>query len=221
MVLPMSPRTLAFLARGFFPREFHVLAHVWLAGVAVFALLRLVLLLRNIDLAQGTPLAVLAQSFVVGARFDIAIVSELLILLLIWTLIPRWAWQYHPRMARAMPWVLSLAIVPLILVGLAEAEFYREFHERYNQLAIQYLNEDPATVLNMIWNGYPVLRYLLVLGAIIAAMRWWLGRIFGRDPAPAPYRPGRHWRRTVPIGLATLLLLVIGARGGVQDIPIR
>ena len=47
-----------------------------------------------------------------------------------------------------------------ILLGIIELDFYREFHQRLNSLVFQYLNEDPATVLSMLWHGFPVVTLL-------------------------------------------------------------
>mgnify|MGYP000090184004 CR=1 FL=1 len=49
-------------------------------------------------------------------------------------------------------------------IGIAELEFYHEFHARLNSIAFQYLKEDPKTVLRMLWFGFPVARYLLLCG---------------------------------------------------------
>ncbi|HAF92774.1 MAG TPA: hypothetical protein DCG67_13585, partial [Pseudomonas sp.] len=41
-----------------------------------------------------------------------------------------------------------------------------EFHQRLNSLVFQYLSEDPATVLSMLWHGFPVLKLLGVWGGL-------------------------------------------------------
>ena len=49
-----------------------------------------------------------------------------------------------------------------IFFCIAELDFYREFHQRLNSLVFEYIRQDPATVISMLWNGFPVFRYLLL-----------------------------------------------------------
>lgn len=194
--------------------------------LALFALLRLALLAYNHELAADTSNAALAEAFVNGLRFDLRVALILCLPLLL-------AIISHRMMAARMPqrlWLTATGSAALFL-GLLELDFYREFHQRLNGLVFQYLTEDPATVLSMLWHGFPVLRYLLAWSfgtwllsrALRAADRLTQGQHHhdanvAAHTTPAPY-PWRH-----PLGRATLLLLCLafaaaGARGTLRQGP--
>ncbi|MDH4231417.1 MAG: LTA synthase family protein [Nitrospirota bacterium] len=187
----------------------------------IFSLLRMGLLLRNVHFADDVPLQTLLQSFFVGARFDAAITCYLLSPLLFWGLIPFYGLQYQTRMLRFFPWLLSLVWSPLIFLGLAEFEFYREFHDRFNQLAIQYLLDDHATVISMVWNGYPVIPYLILWLVLTVLMGYALKLQINTTPLTSSFTWKTYLGKVLPVGLVLAAVLVIGARGGIQQMPLR
>jgi len=136
-----------------------------LALLALFALLRLGLLLFNRELIGSTPLASFVEAFGNGLRFDLRVTVYILLPLLLGVL------SMRMMAARGLLrlW-LSVCASLTILLGLIELNFYREFHQRLNSLVFQYLQEDPATVLSMLWHGFPVLQLLASWGVASAAM---------------------------------------------------
>lgn len=195
---------------------------LFLAWMTASSIFRLGLLLRNSDLADGIPVVILMQSFLVGARFDAVITCYLLLPLILWSLLPKYGWQYSDRAIRVLPWGIALLWVPLIFVCLAEWEFYRDFHERFNQLALQYLLDDHATVLSMIWNGYPVIRYLLLWLALSGAAVYVVGRFARKLSTRDSFSWKTYFRKVIPAGLLLLAFTVVGARGGLQTgAPLR
>ena len=54
--------------------------------------------------------------------------------------------EYSRRMRRILFIIMIVAIGTMIMLLLAEYEFFREFQTRYNQLAFQYLDQ-PKTVV--------------------------------------------------------------------------
>ena len=204
------------------PVELGWLLAVALSGLIMFALLRLGMIWRNEALAADVPLALLAKSFLVGLRFDLVVVCVLLIPFILWMMLPRWGWQYQPALVKHLPRWMLLFWAPALFVGLVEWEFYREFHERFNQLAIQYLAEDSLTVGSMIWHGYPVLRYLAAWLLLSLVFTWLVHRLSRKTLSPPTWSSRRHWRVVLPLAVMTLLLAVAGARGSVtRGTPIR
>lgn len=200
------------------PRDNWLSAHIrYLAGLyalclAAFSGLRLLLWWRNADFGSDAPPGVIAKSFFVGLRFDLAVSAYLMIVLLLaLTLLP----------SRGQAWArrLFLAAFSLILLlGVAEAEFYREFSVRFNNLVFEYLKH-AGIVSGMIWDGYPVVRYLamwaVLAGLFLASEHWWWRRCLDTVATA-----GGHLKR----GLAAALLLVtlvFIARGGVTGEPLR
>ncbi len=202
------------------PAELVFIVQIFLLWMMLFTAFRAGLLIRNALLFSTIPVQTLFGSFLVGTRFDCLVTCMLLMPLLAWLLIPRFGWQYQKRLVRLLPLVLALLWSPLIFLSMAEWEFYREFQDRFNNLAIQYISDDPSTVLSMIWHGYPVLWYgciwLIVTGLIY----------YGLKPVTAAetsahflYIWKRHLRHVLPVGVLIAILLVIGARGTLRQGP--
>ncbi|MEZ4484639.1 MAG: LTA synthase family protein [Syntrophotaleaceae bacterium] len=179
----------------------------------LFALLRLFLLWRNPELAGQVPTGLLLKSFWVGARFDLAISSYLLMpLLLLLALLRR----------RRLLLVGFITLVSgMLFMGLAEAEFYREFESRFNNLVFEYVGH-PKIVAGMIWDGYPVVRYVLfwlalagiLVGSVRLLNRWLLQR---QQPTETP----RHNLLRIMGTVAALTLMVFFSRGGFGHSPLR
>lgn len=209
---PRLPQHLAFTALSL------------LTLLAMFALLRLALLAYNFELAADTPAAVLAEAFFNGLRFDLRVAIILCLPLLL-------ALASHRAMAARAPlrlWLTASGGVALFL-GLVELDFFREFHQRLNGLVFQYLAEDPATVLSMLWHGFPVARYLIAW----ALGTWLLSRALhgadrltrhhgdrapGRPAAPSP-QPLRHHLTRAAVLLLSLVVATAGARGTLRQGP--
>ncbi len=198
------------------------LAYTLLSGLAIMLMLsglRLALLMYNREMIGDTPTSTFVEAFFNGLRFDLRLVVYLLIPLLLAVL-----------SARAMRWRglfrawLTIASSVVLLCGLMEMDFYREFHQRLNGLVFQYVKEDPKTVLSMIWYGYPVVRYLLAW----AFVTWLLSLVFKgfdrltRPQVAAPANVGRSvapWYARVGVFVVILLIAVVAARGTLRQGP--
>lgn len=193
--------------------------------LVMFALLRLTLLGYNYELAADTSIAALGAAFANGLRFDLRVALILCLPLLL-------AITSHRAIAARVLqrlWLTSTGSAALFL-GLLELDFYREFHQRLNGLVFQYLAEDPATVLSMLWHGFPVVRYLLAwsLGTwlLSRALRG-ADRLTQRHPrtdvaahltASTPQLLRNHLGRAVVL-LLCLTLATAGARGTLRQGP--
>lgn len=199
-------------------------SHLWpevffvggLYGVLMllFALLRFVLLWRNATLAGQVPSDLLLRSFWVGARFDLAISSYLLIPLLLALLI-------LPRFRRLLLSCFAVIVGALLFMGVTEVEFYREFESRFNNLVFEYLGH-PKIVAGMIWDGYPVVRYVLLwmlLATILVVSmglfyRWFL-------QSQRPVTSSRQSLLRIMGTVVALTLMVFFSRGGFGSSPLR
>ena len=120
---------------------------------------------------------------------------------------------------------LSVCASLTILLGLIELNFYREFHQRLNSLVFQYLQEDPATVLSMLWHGFPVLQLLASWGVASAAMYvlfGWLERLTRGAPAvceTGASRRGSAWYTRAAVFGVLILVCVVAARGTLRQGP--
>ena len=190
-----------------------------LALLVMYSALRGALLYYNRELIGDTPTSAFIEAFYNGLRFDLRVVvyacAPLLIALLGTRAMLARGWQ--------QVWLTFFASVTLFL-GLAELDFYKEFHQRLNSLVFQYLQEDQATVMSMLWNGFPVARYL-VAWFVVTVLLWLLFGALSRASrpksslsAPATATPvAWYWRFSV--FFLCLLIAVIAARGHLRQGP--
>lgn len=182
--------------------------------LVLFGLLRTALLVYNAEQIGDTPPSVLAEAFFNGLRFDLRVVAYACIPLVLALCSLR---AMRARRGLAL-WLGVLASVATLL-GVIELDFYREFHQRLNSLVFQYMSEDPRTVLNMLWYGFPVVRYLLAWAvatwALIVLFRW-----VERATRPAPgTRGGPAWYWRVAALALCVVLTALAARGTLRQGP--
>ena len=201
------------------PGELVFIVQIFLLWMVLFTTFRAGLLMRNALLFSSTPVQTLFGSFLKGARFDCLVTCQLLMPLLLWVLIPYFGWQYRARIIQLLPLVLALLWSPLIFLSMAEWEFYREFHDRFNNLAIQYITDDPSTVFSMIWHGYPVLWYGCIWLIVSGLIYYGLLRLLRQNRLPIFFTWKRHVKHVLPFGVLMAILLIIGARGTLRQGP--
>lgn len=190
--------------------------------LAVFTLLRVLLLWHNRDLAETVPTQDVFDAFLIGVRFDLAVTAYILVLPALLLLTPK---GLGGRTSVRL-W-LGVASAMVIFLGIVELDFYREFHTRLNSLAFQYLREDPGTVSRMIWEGYPVIRYLLwTLGLwLLAQFAIYAGNRVSAHPTksgttskPVSFAVSRLVARVIT-SAAILILLVAAGRSSISSGP--
>ncbi|WP_022962033.1 LTA synthase family protein [Halopseudomonas pelagia] len=190
-----------------------------LALTLMLSLLRAVLLAWNWELAAEASRSDLLEAFANGLRFDLRVVVLAGVPLILSVLSSRLM-----AMRRLQCAWLTLVTLLLCLLGMIELNFYREFHQRLNALVFQYLQEDPGTVLRMLWYGFPVVRLLLAM----ALLSWVMYRLFswldGRTRLPAGRDGLQLSRRGALVArLSVLLLLMLSstvlARGTLRQGP--
>lgn len=191
-----------------------------LALLLMYSLLRGALLIYNRELMGDTPASTFVEAFYNGMRFDLRVV--------VYACIPLLLALFSVRAMAARRalrgWLTSFASLTLFL-ALTELDFYREFHQRLNSLVFQYFQEDPQTVLSMLWNGFPVGRYLLAW----AIATWVLAKAFkGLDLLTRPAQPSLQlstaphslpWQWRWLALLLCLVISVVAARGHLRQGP--
>ncbi len=189
-----------------------------LALLAMFSLSRVGLYWYNADLASQLSQAEVLRSFAIGVRFDLMVVCILSL-----PLLAGFLWPTSVALRRGLVMWLAVVSSLSIFFCIAELDFYREFHQRLNSLVFEYIRQDPATVVSMLWHGFPVFRYLLLW----LLFSWLMYRFYLLlDHAACllvahwlPLRqPAAHyWRWTAFV--LVFLSMVVGARGTLREGP--
>ena len=185
----------------------------------LLTLLRAVLLAYNWELAADASWRDLSEAFYNGLRFDLRVVVLAGV-----PLILSFFSDKLMQLRKLQCFWLTLVALLLSLLGVIELNFYQEFHQRLNALVFQYLQEDPATVLRMLWYGFPVIRLLLAL-AVMSLLMFSLFRWFDRhtrlQPSANSVRLTPHGALAARIGLLVLLLIssTVLARGTLRQGP--
>ena len=104
---------------------------VTLISLLMFSALRCLLLVRNNELLEGIPGSDIVISFLIGVRFDLIVVSYILLPLVFALLLPKGLGKRRI----ALLWLTSLFAITIFL-GVAELDFYYEFHNRLNSIAV-------------------------------------------------------------------------------------
>lgn len=179
--------------------------------------LRGLLLAYNHEMIGSSSTADLFEAFANGLRFDLRLIVYVSIPLVLSLLIP---WLMNQRRL-LVAWMTFTAAISLLL-GIVELDFYREFHQRLNSLVFQYLNEDPATVLRMLWHGFPVVTLLsawLTCSLVMYFLFSWA------EQKTRIYRTAHTGYSALTQGLAfsiCLVICVLAARGTLrQGAPLR
>ncbi|WP_077525801.1 LTA synthase family protein [Metapseudomonas resinovorans] len=193
-----------------------------LALMLMYSLLRVALLVYNSDQIGDSPASVFVEAFFNGLRFDLRVVVFALVPLLLSL------FSVRAMAARGLHrlWLTLFASLTLFL-GISELDFYREFHQRLNGLVFQYLQEDLGTVASMIWNGFPVGRYLIAW-ALTTALLYLMFR--GLDLISRPRatrvvsaqpnaRATAPWFSRVAIFMVCLVIAVVAVRGHLRQGP--
>lgn len=190
---------------------------VLVALMGVFTLARVALYWHNADLAASLSRGDVLDSFGIGLRFDLMVASVISVPLLVGFL-----WPSSVAVRKGLVAWLAAASSLVIFFCITELDFYREFHQRLNSLVFEYIRQDPETVLSMLWNGYPLFRYLLLW----MFLSWLMYHLYERidrlscalsrrlpQGQPAPFVV----RSTICV--LVMLMLVLGARGTLRQGP--
>jgi membrane-anchored protein YejM (alkaline phosphatase superfamily) len=167
MFLAGMPRTSLF-DRLALPPQFRLLLWMFLAGLVVFQLGRLVFFIVNSDQITGIPIGTIISAFLIGFRFDAIIVLWILLPLLL--LLP-----WLPRRLASVRWVARLYVTAAFslsaLLLLIDARFYDNLGTHLNFLAYEYFNQG-NTFWHLVFSD-PMF-YQFILGWLAASVIIWI-----------------------------------------------
>ncbi len=212
----MKQRLRNFLSSVSPSRTILFFASIFLLSLVFLTIFRFGFLMKHHLLAKGIPPTTLAKSFFIGARFDMVVLSYLLIPLFLLSHIPfvsidRW------KASRMVVLILFLSGMGLFFFSsLVDIEYFGEFGTRLSRWVWEYMDH-PDMVWYSMWSAYPVALYFLLLGAITFVFSTFVIRISRRI---------FHWKqregfiRPLVYFVLGAALLFLGARGRTQLAPI-
>jgi phosphoglycerol transferase MdoB-like AlkP superfamily enzyme len=198
------------------PNSFLFFALLFFFGVLFLGFFRLGFLLKYHSLASGIPLSVLFQSFIIGARFDMVVLTYLLTPFFILSSFPLIG-LFRFKWGRKI--ILSLVFLFLSLfffLSLVDLEYFSQFGSHLSEWAFEYLDR-PDIVIYTIWANYPVIPYLFFWGLICILFIFLLLKL-GRNFLKV--KDNRPFLNQTFYFILALGLLFISGRGRVKLAPI-
>lgn len=141
--------------------------------LVLFTLMRLGLFILSDQ--QSYPLSRLGGSFFLGLRYDLRMISILLVVMLILGSIP----VLHPftSLRGKKIWMIVLGIVTFFVLFFFAVDFahYAYLEQRLNASVLNYL-QDARISMGMVWQSYPIIRMALGLLLATAVIIWLIRR---------------------------------------------
>jgi phosphoglycerol transferase MdoB-like AlkP superfamily enzyme len=189
---------------------------VFTTATIFLTLFRLGFLLKYRSLITDIPFFTLLYSFVIGARFDVVVLSYIFIPSFILGYLPLISMDRLKPTRVIIQTLLLVCLSVIFFLSLVDIEYFGEFGTRLSHWAWEYADQ-PDMMWYSIWSAYPVVPYLLLWGAIIFIFAFIVikmsVRIFSQKQ-----------RAKIVTRLAyfilILALLFLGARGRWQLAPI-
>lgn len=189
--------------------------------VVLFTIVRIALLLRNLELL-GTgiddSLAWVLRSLWIGVRFDIALATKLMALPLLLLGTALFVKRFDEWLSKAATWIVAILISIAVMLDISDIPFFEYFNSHLNAVALSYLQTDIGQAASMITDGYLICAIINVVVATIFSL--FVIRM-ARHYRIA--KPNRKYRIRTTIYIILLIgLLPISSRGMTfQKRPLR
>jgi len=189
---------------------------IFILSVIFLSLFRFGFLLKHLTLAAGIPYTTLLESFIIGVRFDIVVLSYLLIPLFILSHIPFISLDRLKATRVIIETIFLVCLGIIFLLSLVDIEYFGEFGTRLSRWVWEYMDHTDM-VWYSIWSSYPVITYLILWGAVTFVFALLVikisGKIFHREQKEGIIRRFAYF-------LLCSAFLFLGARGRTQLLPI-
>ena len=177
-----------------------------LIAMGAFTLIRLVLLLRNLELLNAgidndTSLVIL-QMFN-GMRFDLALLAKVWIGPLAVLAIGQYLPRYTRHLGIAAVVMLSIAVPISLMIAIGNIPYFEHFNNHVNAMAIKYMANDLGEATGMVLSDMSYLCFAIVAILAAAAYIYLAIRLARRHNIYAPVGGGILRRNT----LITMLLI--------------
>ncbi len=138
---------------------------IFLLATIFLTLFRLGSLLRYLTLTHGIPFFTLLRSFAIGLRFDMMMLSCILISLFILSFVPLISIRRLKPTRIVIETILLVCLSLVFFFSLVDIEYVAEFGTCLSHWGLEYVNQ-PEVIWYAMWSGYPVIFCLLLWTAV-------------------------------------------------------
>ncbi|HIA23666.1 MAG TPA: hypothetical protein EYN76_04595, partial [Candidatus Marinimicrobia bacterium] len=131
----------------------------------LFVLFRIVFFYIFKNTVADVSSADITRAFWMGVRFDLRLSILISLPLLILTMVPVINMGRSSRTRLAGKWIYGILIISTVVFYAADFGHFSYLQQRVDITALSLL-ENPAIALNMVWESYPVVWFVLLLGII-------------------------------------------------------
>ena len=131
----------------------------------LFVLFRILFFYIFKNTAADASSADITRAFWMGVRFDLRLSILISLPLLILTMVPVINMGRSSRTRLAGKWIYGILIIGTVVFYAADFGHFSYLQQRVDITALSLL-ENPAIALNMVWESYPVVWFVLLLGII-------------------------------------------------------
>jgi phosphoglycerol transferase MdoB-like AlkP superfamily enzyme len=178
-------------------------------------LFRLFFLIRHWHLAPGIPAADIAVSFLLGTKFDMAMLSYAILPFFLISILPVVGFRHSVLVRRISLGIFFTVLSIVFLLSLIDIEYYGQFGEHLGIWFYSYLDH-----FGLVWygvsHGYPIglyaLLWILVTSIfLIVALR--IGKVIGKKERAGWISRGIYY-------LLSVFLLAVAMRGSLSLAPL-
>ena len=146
----------------------------WIVTIGFFFLVLMTLMrivLYMFFNKQGHSFSDLTGAFLLGLRFDLRVISLMLLFILVIGSIPAIN-PFRPGWPKKF-WITIIAFFSFVIIFFYFLDFahYSYLSQRLNASVLNYL-QDTAISLNMVWQSYPVVKLVVALVLLTALLTW-------------------------------------------------
>ena len=196
-----------------FTRELAKDSRLWLWAVFLLFIGRATLIGSNqARFADSNAFPDYAEVFITGFRFDMPVATLITFPSLVCScLCTVLCWQKIANILRSF--TISLFIVLWTIITTVTLGYFNQYHNQFDAHLLGVVYDDFGAIVETIWQGYPIIRGLLVMLCVITFLIW-LGRKWISKPYPFPScRAPRHIIAKLAVVLLILSTFALGLRG--------
>jgi len=186
---------------------------VW--AVFFLGLFRLVFLVRHLHLADEISIGDILMSLIYGAKFDLAIISYIVIPIMLISFLPKIGFDYSNLSRKILQAIMYALFCLVFLLSLIDIEYYGYFGDHLGVWSYAYLDHFEPIFYSIV-ESYPVFWYLLgwlALSGIFVFIANKFNKLFIKN------RSENIFSRFIYF-IFIFALLIISMRGGVSLAPI-